>query len=267
MAAALNEALGRERSRISTRERERLDRIANSKQLSDGRATLHPRYVQVVEKSGDRLFLGMEEVDFSNLLDRARDNFFEWKYFKYEDLEAEISDFCLFINAFDDEDGSFFETSKSEAHAGDNEPGPSSKKTNQKSISEWIVGHIAGVYKRVFGLDPYLGGVGVNEECREPNSPFGVFAKFVLDGLDIRTRNGSRYSLHTIKNCLHVTFKASRLPDEPELVAAREELEKELSLKRGRGRPRKKTSEIPARQGPPINLVGAGNSNGTPDTN
>lgn len=266
MAVALNEALRAERSHISTRERERLDQIANSKQLSDGRETLHPRYVQIIEKSGGRLFLGVEEVYYSNLLDRARDELFEIKYFDIQKLDAEISDFCFMLKAFYEDDRSLSTAGKREARLDDAESGQLSIKANQKSTSEWIVGHIAGVYKRAFCLDPYLGGVGVNEECREPNSPFGVFVKFVLDGLDVRTRNGTRYSLHTIKNCLHITFKASRLPDEPELVAAREELEKELSLKRSRGRPRR-GSRIPSLPDPPVDFWGAGIPNGTPDTN
>ena len=80
---ALNLALELERSQIPTRERERLDRIANSKQQSDGRETKHSRYVQVVERLGKVLFLGSERIEFSELLERARDGAFDRECFSH----------------------------------------------------------------------------------------------------------------------------------------------------------------------------------------
>jgi hypothetical protein len=62
MAAALNAELKRERSRISTRARQRLDEIADAKQQIrvPDLVLRHPRYIQIVEEANGKLFLEVE---------------------------------------------------------------------------------------------------------------------------------------------------------------------------------------------------------------
>lgn len=260
LATALNKALRSERSRISTRERERLDRIADNMQLSDGRKIHHPRHVQIVEQIGEKLFLGEVNISHAELLDRSRDNKFEYKYFDPRKLNEEISDFCFILSKFSDQEFDLNERFSEIKFA--------MRESEPRIISEWIVEYLSRVYNRVFKLHPYLGGAGPNEDNREPNSPFGCFAKFVLHKLDIKTRSGSNYPLWTIKNCMPAgSLRASRLPDELELSSAREALENEQSLKRSRGRPRKSKSNTPVFPAPPVNRARAGKANGTPDTN
>lgn len=266
MAAALNMALKLERSRISTRERQRLDEIADAKQqqrCSPDLVLRHPKYIQLVENSDSELFIGKEKIDYGDLLERSIKDSFDYKYFSQAQMNAETKDFCFLLKVFDAREWEE-RLIGIEINAEGETTNLFGKGAQQQPLSELIINYLAGVYKRVFDLDPYLGGVGPNEEHRKPNSPFGVFAKFVLDGLDIKTRNGSRYSLPTIKNCMPSgSIRASRHPDEPELVAARDE----LLPKRGRGRPRKEGRSLRVTAAPETSSAGPGSSNGTPETN
>lgn len=225
MSTKLNADLKEVRRSIGTRERERLDKIENVLRGYDGRPARHPRYLQLVERNGGRLFIGSQEISHGDLIDRSLDNAFTIAYFDYADLESQIEEF-FFSLAF-------------QCALADRAPRIDPER-KLLSIPQWAVRSLARIYKRVFGLEPYIGGVSASRDIREPHSPFGTFAKFVLDRSGLKTRNGTRYSMKTIKNYFGPSdIKEARLSDEPELIAARRELEIEQSLVRKRGRPPK----------------------------
>lgn len=225
MSTQLNIDLKAVRSTVGTRERERLDRIENALRGYDGRVVGYPEYLQLVERNDGRLFLGSEEISHGDLLDRSLSEAFTIAYFDLAKLASEIEEFfCSFAFQCAPPKGA-----------------PSVDPERQLlSIPQWTVRSLGRIYKRVFGLEPSLGGVSASKDVREPHSPFGTFAKFVLDRTGLKTRNGTLYSIKTIKNYLGPSgIKQTQLSDEPELIAARRELEIEQSLVRKRGRPLK----------------------------
>lgn len=218
MAEILNRTLAQNRSRIPTRKRQRLDEVATKKH-SPGATIIfyrHPRFIQLVENSSGHLFLGNKKITDNDLIDKHYVESFEYMHFSAVELKDEIETFLFLYDCLC-------------------RPDPESGKAMSPGrLSRWVVKHLTGIYKRVFNLPPYLGGVGAEATVREPRSPFGAFAQFVLDALDIRTHNKSRFSMHTIKNLMPPgNIKASLLADEPELIVARNA----LVPKRGRGRP------------------------------
>lgn len=225
MSTQLNADLKEVRSAIGPRERERLDKIENVVRGYGGRLARHPRYLQLVERNGEQLFLGSQEISYCDLIDRSLDDAFTIAYFDHADLEYQIEAFFCSLT---------FQCAPAD-RAPRIDPG-----RKLLSIPQWTVRSLARIYKHVFELEPYIGGVSASIVMREPHSPFGTFAKFVLDRSGLKTRNGSRYSMKTIKNYFGPSnIREARLSDEPELIAARRELEIEQSLVRKRGRPPK----------------------------
>lgn len=230
MFTQLNVDLKSVRSSVGTRERKRLDIIENELRGNGTERARYPSYLQLVERNADRLYIGAQEISYDELIDRARIDAFKVIYFDFAELESEVEEFL-------------------QSHSLQCAPPAGSPAVDPDrtllSISQWAVRSLSRIYKRIFGLEPYIGGVGASQNNREPHSPFGTFAKFVLDSSEIKTRNGSGYSMRTIKNCFGTSdIKEARLTNEPELVAARRELEIEQLLVKKRGRPPKAKSGV-----------------------
>lgn len=229
IVTAVKAELKTDRSPIPLRMRAQLDKVW-AKLLGggiEGHSFRYPTHAQLVANNERKLFFNGSEISENRIRELAWENNFEIKYFSISDLIDEIESFAAMLDRFD----------QLRDRASPMQIPTLVETAPPLRVSKLIIGHLTGVYFRIFGLHPYLGGVGAREKNRDPNSPFGAFAKVVLDSQEIRTRTGSFYSMKTIKDNMPPGGGYTRrsLYDEEVLVGAIAE----LAPKQGRGRPRK----------------------------